>query len=63
MKKQKRLIYGSILKTILLSGIIFIGGCANQKPALAPTQQIDGKSIIVPPEFDVIPDSAAAEEE
>ena len=31
-------------------------GCSPKKPPLAPTQVVDGKSIIIPPEFDIVPD-------
>ena len=33
-----------------------IVGCAPKKPPLAPTQIVDGKSIIIPPEFDTVPE-------
>ena len=35
--------------------LILLAGCGYRKPALAPTQTVNGKSIIVPPEFDVVP--------
>ena len=42
---------------------ILLVGCSHKKPELSTTQIVDGKSIVVPPEFDVIPESAASEEE
>ena len=42
---------------------ILLVGCGHKKPELTPTQMVDGKSIVVPPECDVIPESAAPEEE
>ena len=32
-----------------------------KKPPLSPTQVVDGKSIIIPPEFDVVPEEKNAE--
>ena len=33
-----------------------IMACSNvKKPPLSPTQVVNGKSIIIPPEFDVVP--------
>ena len=32
-----------------------VGGCGIKKPPLEPTQIVDGKSIIIPPEFDIVP--------
>ncbi|MBO7245104.1 MAG: hypothetical protein J6V53_07515 [Alphaproteobacteria bacterium] len=29
--------------------------CAQKKPPLAPTQVVNGKSIVMPPEFFVLP--------
>ena len=43
-------------KLLLLSCLILLVGCGHKKPPLAPTQTVDGKSIIVPPDFDVIPE-------
>ena len=43
-------------KLLLLSCLLLLVGCGHKKPPLAPTQTVDGKSIIVPPEFDVIPE-------
>lgn len=37
---------------ILLAGV---AGCSESKPPLEPTQIVDGKSIIMPPEFYVLP--------
>lgn len=41
---------------ILLSCLFLLAACGHKKPELAPTQIVDGKSIIVPPEFDVVPE-------
>ena len=46
------------MKKLLLLSIIcfFITGCSGvKKPPLSPTQVVDGRSIIIPPEFDVLP--------
>ncbi len=40
---------------------ILCGACAPKKPELTPTQVVDGRSIVVPPEFDVIPDQSITE--
>ena len=32
-----------------------------KKPPLSPTQVVDGKSIVIPPEFDVVPEEESAE--
>ncbi len=50
-------------KIIYLMCFILLVGCGHRKPELSPTQIVDGKSIIIPPEFDKIPESAAPEEE
>lgn len=50
-------------KIIFLLCTILLVACGHKKPELAPTQVVNGKSIIIPPEFDVIPESAAGEEE
>jgi len=44
-------------KIILISFLCcFIVACSNvKKPPLSPTQVVNGKSIIIPPEFDVVP--------
>lgn len=34
---------------------LFLGACSVKKPPLAPTQVVDGKSIVVPPDFDITP--------
>ena len=39
-----------------LSCLVLLVGCGHKKPPLAPTQTVNGKSIIVPPEFDVLPE-------
>ena len=50
-------------KIILISFVCcLIVACSNiKKPPLSPTQVVDGKSIIIPPEFDTKPDEAVEE--
>ena len=43
-------------KLFVLSCLVLLVACGHKKPPLAPTQVVDGKSIIVPPEFDVVPE-------
>ena len=43
-------------KLFVLSCLVLLSACGHKKPELAPTQIVDGKSIIVPPEFDVVPE-------
>ena len=43
-------------KLFILSCLVLLASCGHKKPELAPTQMVDGKSIIIPPEFDVIPE-------
>ena len=43
-------------KLFILSCLFLLVACGHKKPPLAPTQTVDGKSIIVPPEFDVVPE-------
>lgn len=43
-----------IISLIIVS--LMLCACAAKKPPLDPTQIVDGKSIIVPPEFDVLPE-------
>ncbi|MBR6231880.1 MAG: hypothetical protein IKQ99_02135 [Alphaproteobacteria bacterium] len=43
-------------KLLFLTCLLLLVACGHKKPPLAPTQKVDGKSIIVPPEFDVIPE-------
>ena len=42
-----------IIVMIMLCTII--GACAPKKPALSSTQIVNGKSIVVPPEFNIKP--------
>ena len=42
-------------KRFILVCLLLLGACGHKKPPLAPTQIIDGKSIVVPPEFEVVP--------
>ena len=44
-----------VILVMLLCCVIV--GCSPKKPPLAPTQVVNGKSIIIPPEFDVVPDA------
>ncbi len=50
-------------KFYLLLAIIPIGlgivACTPQKSPLAPTQIVNGKSIVIPPEFDLVPEQPA----
>ena len=41
---------------LILSCLVLLAACGHKKPPLAPTQTVNGKSIIVPPEFDVVPE-------
>ncbi len=50
-------------KILLITFLIFLGGCANKKPNLCATQIVEGKSIVIPPEFDVLPESADSTQE
>ncbi len=43
----------------ILFCLVLLAGCGHKKPELAPTQIVDGKSIIIPPEFDVVPEVKA----
>ncbi|MGN0919773.1 MAG: hypothetical protein ACI4OR_03335 [Alphaproteobacteria bacterium] len=40
----------------LFACFVLLVGCGHKKPPLAPTQTVNGKSIIVPPDFDVVPE-------
>ncbi len=43
-------------KIVALSACIFaLTACAPEKPPLDATQTVNGKSIVVPPEFDIRP--------
>ena len=46
-------------KLFVLFCLVLLAGCGHKKPELAPTQIVDGKSIIIPPEFDVVPEVKA----
>ena len=43
-------------KLLILMCLVLLAGCGHKKPPLTSTQMVDGKSIIVPPEFDVVPE-------
>ena len=43
-------------KLSILLCLLLLTACGHKKPALAPTQTVDGKSIIIPPEFDIVPE-------
>ena len=49
---------GEKMKKVVLIILLccVVGACGVKKPPLAPTQLVDGRSIIVPPEFDVVPE-------
>lgn len=40
---------------MVLSCALLLAACAPEKPPLDTTQTVNGKSIVVPPEFDVRP--------
>ncbi len=42
-------------KLIFICMILCLAGCAEKKPPLTPTQVVNGKSIVMPPEFFVLP--------
>ena len=44
---------------LILSCLLLLVSCGHKKPPLAPTQTVEGKSIIIPPEFDVVPEIKA----
>ena len=50
-------------KFVFVICCVLLAGCGHKKPELTSTQIVDGKSIVVPPEFDIVPESAAPEEE
>lgn len=41
--------------SLLILICLTVMGCGIKKPALEQTQIVDGKSIIIPPEFDIVP--------
>lgn len=40
---------------VVLACTLTLAACAPEKPPLDATQTVNGKSIIIPPEFDVRP--------
>ena len=44
---------------LILMCLFLLVACGHKKPPLAPTQTVNGKSIIVPPEFDTLPEVKA----
>ncbi len=42
-------------KIILICLCALLPACAPKKPPLAPTQVVNGQSIVMPPEFFVLP--------
>ena len=50
-------------KIMFILCLVLLVGCGHKKPELSPSQTVDGKSIVIPPEFDIIPESAAPSEE
>ncbi len=44
-------------KTLLLTGLLaLLAACSAPEKQPEPTQIVDGKSIVLPPEFDVLPE-------
>lgn len=43
--------------TFIIISVIGITACAPKKPPLSDTQIVNGKSIVVPPEFDLVPET------
>lgn len=41
--------------------LCLVSACAQKKPPLAPTQVVNGQSIVMPPEFFVLPKMAEPE--
>ena len=37
----------------------FLSACSEKKPPLTPTQVVNGQSIVMPPEFFVLPQQSA----
>ena len=46
---------------ILLLCCLVVGSGGAKKPPLSPTQVVDGKSIIIPPEFDIVPEEEVSQ--
>lgn len=42
--------------SLILAAGLLLAACAPQKPPLDATQMVDGRSIVIPPEFDVVPE-------
>lgn len=42
-------------KLILICLCALLSACVQKKPPLAPTQIVNGQSIVMPPEFFVLP--------
>ena len=43
------------LLVFLIVGFVGVTACSPNKPPLEPTQIVNGKSIVTPPEFFVLP--------
>ena len=43
-----------VMMILLCCSVVACSGV--KKPPLSPTQVVDGKSIVIPPEFNVVPD-------
>jgi len=48
-----------VMMILLCCSVVACSGV--KKPPLSPTQVVDGKSIIIPPEFDVVPEAEKTE--
>ncbi len=47
------------MKQLALIILLCVGlaACGTKKPPLEPTQIVNGKSIVIPPEFDIVPET------
>ena len=51
------------LMAVLFVRLVGLSACTPKKPPLEPTQIVDGKSIVMPPEFYVLPKAEIEQEE
>ncbi len=49
-------------KISLIVVCLALCACTPKKPPLEPTQIVNGKSIVIPPEFDVVPEQTTTSE-